>query len=220
MAHTCLKCSRSLPSHGVDPHVVCLSCREVICSFASRCDSCRDLSPDQFQRLLESIQDRTARRKASSASGKRKSSPSSRQLQKRMCKMEETLDRLSQAFLSSSPVGSPFSGFQAPAAHFDGSQPGTSGGPQFGSGGVLQGAGQTGDAGPGFELVPAASAGICSFHATTAQCRGYFWYCIQWRDWRQPLGSHAQWPSHCRGYGCQRQPYSSHARRPDSYPGF
>ncbi|MPC23361.1 hypothetical protein E2C01_016405 [Portunus trituberculatus] len=78
---------------------------------------------DQFLRLLKSIKDCTKRRMALS-SGKRKSSPSSRQLQKRMCRIEETLDWLS-LFLSSSQ-SSPFSGFQTPASQVDSSQLGMS----------------------------------------------------------------------------------------------
>ncbi|XP_045128224.1 uncharacterized protein LOC123514390 [Portunus trituberculatus] len=123
MPRKCVKCFRSLPSLTVDPHEECLSCREVFCSLASHSDCCKALSHDQFLRFLDSIKDRTEKRKASS-SGKRKSSPSSQQLHKRMCKMEETLGRLS-LFLSSSQ-GSPFSGFQSLASQVDDSHPGTS----------------------------------------------------------------------------------------------
>ncbi|MPC37104.1 hypothetical protein E2C01_030578 [Portunus trituberculatus] len=106
----------------VDPFGECLSCRDVFCSLVSRCDCCKTLSHDQFLGLLDNIKDRTERRKVSS-SGKRKSSVSSQQLHKCMCKME-MLGRLS-LFLSSSQ-GSPFSGFQSPAAQVNDPQPGTS----------------------------------------------------------------------------------------------
>ena len=100
MACKCFKCSRHLPSSNVDPHLSCLSCREVFCSLASRYDSCRDLSHDQFQRLLVGIKDRMERKmaSASAATGKRKSSSSSQQLDKRMCRMEETLDSFPRSF--------------------------------------------------------------------------------------------------------------------------
>ena len=128
MARKCFKCSGYLPSSNVDPHLSCLSCREVFCSLASRCDSCRNLSHDQFQRLLVGIKDRMERKmaSASSATGKRKSSSSSQQLDKLMCRMEETLEKLSQVLLYSSS-GSSFSGFVSPASQMDSSQPGPSG---------------------------------------------------------------------------------------------
>ena len=140
----------------------CLSCREVFCTMDSRCNLCVGLSPEQFQRLLESIRDRTERRKGSSASGKKRktaaSTDVSRQLQKRMCKMEEILDRLSRTFLSPLQV-SPFSGFQAPT-QVDRSQLRTSGEPQPGPGPseVLQLADGHGGGG---QRVPAAEMDVC-----------------------------------------------------------
>lgn len=44
MACTCCECSRSLPSADVDPHLECLSCQEVVCTFDNNCDRCVSLS--------------------------------------------------------------------------------------------------------------------------------------------------------------------------------
>ncbi|MPC64077.1 hypothetical protein E2C01_058187 [Portunus trituberculatus] len=163
-ATTCSQECRAVKAYSrtsSHPFGECLSCKEVFCSLASRFDCCKALSYDQFLRLLDSTKDRTERRKASS--GKRKSSPSSQQLHKRMCKMEEMLGRLS-LFLSSSQ-GSPFYGFQSPASQVDDSQPGTSG--------AMQRPGKAGPAGVTSRevemvLPAAADANIATvgYHAT------------------------------------------------------
>ncbi|MPC89013.1 hypothetical protein E2C01_083941 [Portunus trituberculatus] len=94
------------------------------------------MSHDEFLRCLENVKVRRERRKSSP--GKRKAQ-SSQQLHKRMCKVEETLDRLS-LFLNSSQ-DSPFSGFQSPIHQVD-----------------FRSQGTDGAACPGAEMVPATAA--------------------------------------------------------------
>ena len=46
------RCNRRMGSLQNDKHTTCVSCRDVVCSVAVRCDECREWSTDAMQEYV------------------------------------------------------------------------------------------------------------------------------------------------------------------------